>query len=89
MKLKFRKELLSLNISKKAACIIESLNNNGFEAYLVGGCVRDSIMGKGPKDWDITTSANPDEIINIFTNLFERFSYRLLCCMYLNIMMLY
>ena len=42
------------------------LNNNGFEAYIVGGCVRDSLLGVAPKDWDITTSAKPEEIIRCF-----------------------
>ena len=34
----------------------------GFEAYLVGGCVRDLILGREPKDWDVTTNAKPEEI---------------------------
>lgn len=42
--------------------IIELLENNGFEAYIVGGCVRDSMLGKTPKDYDITTSATPDDV---------------------------
>lgn len=46
--------------------IIEQLNKNGFEAYVVGGCVRDYIMGKAPKDWDITTSASPQQVKAIF-----------------------
>lgn len=41
---------------------ISKLRQNGFEAYAVGGCVRDSIMGKAPDDWDICTSAKPDEV---------------------------
>src|SRR3990167_8053571 len=39
----------------------------GFEAYLVGGCVRDMLMGREPKDWDITTNAKPEEIMPLFT----------------------
>lgn len=46
--------------------IIEKLNKNGFDAYVVGGCVRDYIMGKAPKDWDITTSASPQQVKAIF-----------------------
>lgn len=46
--------------------IISKLNNEGFEAYAVGGCVRDSILGRIPNDWDITTSANPMEVKRIF-----------------------
>ncbi|MBR6403142.1 MAG: CCA tRNA nucleotidyltransferase [Eubacterium sp.] len=46
--------------------IIEQLNNSGFEAYAVGGCVRDAILGRKPNDWDITTSATPYEVKEIF-----------------------
>lgn len=46
--------------------ILNKLHNNGFEAYIVGGCVRDSILGVNPSDWDITTSALPNDIKNIF-----------------------
>ena len=42
--------------------IIQTLVKNGFEAYAVGGCVRDSILGRIPGDWDITTSAKPEQI---------------------------
>ena len=50
--------------------IIKKLNANGFVAYMVGGCVRDSIMGNYPKDYDITTNALPDEIISVFDKTF-------------------
>lgn len=46
--------------------IINTLMNNGYEAYIVGGCVRDSILNKAPKDWDITTKAEPEEVIKLF-----------------------
>ena len=46
--------------------IIKSLEDNGYEAYLVGGCVRDSVMGITPHDYDITTSATPIEMIECF-----------------------
>lgn len=46
------------------------LNKEGYEAYLVGGCVRDLLMGRTPKDWDVTTNATPDQIISIFPNSF-------------------
>lgn len=49
-----------------AQYIIEQLNSNGFEAYIVGGCVRDCLLGKTPNDWDITTSATPYEVKDIF-----------------------
>lgn len=47
--------------------VTETLKNVGFQAFLVGGCVRDLLMNKTPKDWDITTDATPEQIINIFT----------------------
>ena len=46
--------------------IIDELENAGYEAYAVGGCVRDSILGRIPNDWDITTSAKPEEVKKIF-----------------------
>lgn len=53
-------------IPEKAAEIIRVLMDHGFEAYAVGGCVRDSILGRKPEDWDITTSARPEEVKRIF-----------------------
>ena len=47
---------------------IEQLHINGFEAYIVGGCVRDALLGAAPKDWDITTNAVPDEINDVFSD---------------------
>ena len=49
-----------------AEYIIDQLNKNGYEAYIVGGCVRDSLLGKKPNDWDITTSATPYQVKEIF-----------------------
>ena len=46
--------------------ILEKLNSAGYEAYAVGGCVRDSILGRIPDDWDITTSAKPEETKALF-----------------------
>ena len=51
---------------QKVADIINELNSVGYEAYAVGGCVRDSILGRKPNDWDITTSAMPEEVKAIF-----------------------
>ncbi|MCK4744817.1 hypothetical protein KAS41_02035 [Candidatus Parcubacteria bacterium] len=45
---------------------IKNLEKANFEAYIVGGCVRDLLLGKEPKDWDITTNAKPKEILKIF-----------------------
>lgn len=50
-----------IKIPKEAEKIIEKLNKSGFEAYAVGGCVRDSLLGKEPQDWDICTSARPEQ----------------------------
>lgn len=46
--------------------IVETLEKSGFEAYLVGGCVRDIFLGRDPKDWDITTNAKPEQIQSLF-----------------------
>jgi tRNA nucleotidyltransferase (CCA-adding enzyme) len=46
--------------------ILNTLSNRGYEAYVVGGCVRDSIMGLSPNDWDICTSALPEQVREIF-----------------------
>jgi len=51
--------------------IISQLNANGHEAYLVGGCVRDSIMNKAPVDWDITTSADPQRVKCLFRRTYD------------------
>ncbi len=50
--------------------VTETLRKNGFEAYLVGGCVRDLILDRKPKDWDITTNAKPDDIQHLFEETF-------------------
>lgn len=51
--------------------IIKTLQENGYEAYAVGGCVRDSILGRVPGDWDITTSALPEETKSLFQKTFD------------------
>ncbi len=56
----------SIALPKPVQEIITSLEDRGFEAYAVGGCVRDSLLGRIPGDWDITTSAKPEEIKSIF-----------------------
>ena len=57
---------LKIEIRSGANEIIHSLQNNGYEAFLVGGCVRDSILGRPIHDYDITTSATPDEMMKVF-----------------------
>lgn len=54
--------------SKKALEILTTLNDNGFEAYFVGGAVRDELMGVTPHDYDVTTSASPEDIKRVFGN---------------------
>lgn len=55
-----------INIPEKANEIIHTLQKHGHKAYVVGGCVRDSLLGRTPHDWDICTSAKPEEILSIF-----------------------
>lgn len=57
---------MKLAMPKSVQYIIETLAAHGFEAYAVGGCVRDAILGREPDDWDITTSARPQQIKAIF-----------------------
>lgn len=68
LKEEFKSIELKANLGKmdeNAAAIIDVLEKNGYEAYAVGGCVRDLILGKVPHDWDITTDARPEEIISV------------------------
>ncbi|MDO5426170.1 MAG: CCA tRNA nucleotidyltransferase [Eubacteriales bacterium] len=57
---------MKIELPKQVARIIRTLEDNGFEAFAVGGCVRDSVLGRTPNDWDITTSALPLEIKGLF-----------------------
>ena len=57
---------MNMWIPENAEWIIRELMAHGFEAYAVGGCVRDSILGRQPGDWDITTSARPEQVKQIF-----------------------
>ncbi|PPI86613.1 polynucleotide adenylyltransferase PcnB [Candidatus Pantoea edessiphila] len=56
------------NISKNALKVLYRLNKAGYEAYLVGGGVRDLLLGQKPKDFDITTNATPEQMIRLFRN---------------------
>ena len=58
--------MIKIQVPEAARRIIEQLNTSGFEAYVVGGCVRDSLLGRQPEDWDITTSAKPEQVKVIF-----------------------
>lgn len=55
-------------ISENALKVLYRLKNSGYEAYLVGGCVRDLLLGREPKDFDVVTDAHPDEIKKVFRN---------------------
>ena len=55
-----------IKLPEKVKYIIETITEAGFEAYAVGGCVRDSVLGREPDDWDITTSASPYQIKELF-----------------------
>ncbi|WP_143441099.1 polynucleotide adenylyltransferase PcnB [Idiomarina sp. MD25a] len=56
------------NISDNALKVLYRLHNSGFEAYLVGGCVRDLLLGIQPKDFDVTTNATPEQVKKLFRN---------------------
>ena len=53
-------------ITDDVRIIMNQLKNNGYKSYICGGCLRDTILGRTPKDWDICTSAKPNEMLNIF-----------------------
>ena len=57
---------MKIALPRKVMMIIKNLQLHGYEAYAVGGCVRDSILARRPKDWDITTSARPEEVKKLF-----------------------
>ena len=57
---------MQLTIPTPAEKILQTLDEHGYEAYVVGGCVRDSVLGRDPHDWDITTSASPEQVKEIF-----------------------
>ena len=56
----------NVKIPEQVKSIIETIEENGYEAYAVGGCVRDTLLGRVPDDWDITTSANPIQVKALF-----------------------
>ena len=60
-----------IDLPKNVKNIIESLKEHGFEGFAVGGCVRDSLLKKTPKDWDITTDARPEDMKKIFKKTFD------------------
>lgn len=61
----------TIQLPEKVGRIIGTLQEHGYEAYAVGGCIRDSILGREPEDWDITTSAMPEETKALFDKTFD------------------
>ncbi len=57
---------MKIQLPEKVKYIIDTITEAGFEAFAVGGCIRDSILGREPNDWDITTSAKPEQIKALF-----------------------
>lgn len=68
-----------MNLDTKIPDVIretaKTLENKGFEAFLIGGCVRDLLINREPKDWDLTTNATPEQIQNIFPETFYENSF--------------
>lgn len=64
------KIIKDINIPKEVIKLLKELASSGYKSYLVGGCVRDMIMEKIPKDWDINTVATPDQIQKVFPDSF-------------------
>ena len=63
------------DVPSEVSVVADTLEQAGYEAYLVGGCVRDLLLGKVPKDWDITTNANPEEIQGLFSETYHNNDY--------------
>ena len=57
---------MRLNIPHFVMSILNRLTDNGHEAYIVGGCIRDILLDKEPEDWDVATSALPHNVMEIF-----------------------
>lgn len=62
---------MKIILPDKVKRIIDTLELHGYEAYAVGGCVRDSILGRKPQDWDITTSAKPEQVKALFAHTID------------------
>ncbi len=56
----------TITLPEHAKRIVERLEAHGFEAFVVGGCVRDSLLGDEPKDWDVCTNATPPQVLRVF-----------------------
>ncbi len=58
---------VKINLPQGVCEVLEKLNSAGFESYAVGGCVRDSLLLKNPEDWDVTTKATPEKVVELFS----------------------
>lgn len=63
--------MMKINLPEKVNYIIETLTKHGYEAYAVGGCVRDTVLSRVPQDWDITTSAKPEQVKALFRHTID------------------
>lgn len=63
--------MIKINLPEKVKFIIDTITAAGYEAFAVGGCIRDSILGRNPADWDITTSAKPEQVKALFAKTFD------------------
>lgn len=63
--------MIQIHLPDKVRSIITKLESAGYEAYVVGGCVRDSLLGRTPSDWDVTTSAKPQQVKEIFRHTID------------------
>ncbi len=61
---------MDLSLPKEVSAVLDAIESAGFEAHVVGGCVRDLILGRPPKDWDITTNARPEQVLALFPDSF-------------------
>ncbi len=62
---------MKISLPKQVNRIIHTLQAEGYDAYAVGGCVRDCLLGRTPKDWDITTSARPEAVKTLFSHTID------------------
>lgn len=63
--------MIKIDLPEKVKFIIDTITAAGYEAFAVGGCIRDSILGRNPADWDITTSAKPEQVKTLFPKTFD------------------
>ena len=62
---------MKMKLPENVNRIIHRLQKEGYDAYAVGGCVRDTLLGREPKDWDITTSARPEAVKSLFSHTID------------------